>query len=77
MEFSTILLIFFIIASVQPIVRQKMLESARRRMIGALEGKRKSRVIVLIHRQETLALLGFPLATLAFRIQRKSYAQLS
>lgn len=62
MELSTILLIFFIIASVQPIIRQKMLESARRRMIGALEQKRNSRAIILIHRQETLALLGFPLA---------------
>jgi ClpP class serine protease len=61
-ELSTILLIFFIIASVQPIIRQKMLESARRRMIGALEQKRNSRAIILIHRQETLALLGFPVA---------------
>jgi ClpP class serine protease len=38
-----------------------MLEMARRRMFEELERSRKSRVIVLIHRQETMSLLGFPL----------------
>lgn len=61
---STILdlfLIFFILVSLQPIVRQKMLEAARLRMLRAIEAKRGTRVIAMIHRQETLALLGFPL----------------
>lgn len=62
MDFFSILWIFLIISSLQPVVRQRMLEAARRRMLRALEEKRGSRVIVLIHRQETLALLGFPLA---------------
>jgi ClpP class serine protease len=54
--------LFFIISSLQPIVRQKMLEAARVRQLRAFEQKRNSRAITLIHRQETLALLGFPLA---------------
>jgi ClpP class serine protease len=51
-----------IIALLQPIVRFKMLESARVRLIRAIETKRGTRVIAMIHREETLALLGFPLA---------------
>jgi len=38
-----------------------MLDAARQRLIEQLERKRKSRVIALIHRQETMSLLGFPL----------------
>jgi ClpP class serine protease len=54
--------IFLIISSLQPVIRQKILEAARVRQLRQLEEKRSSRVIALIHRQETLALLGFPLA---------------
>ena len=61
MDFFSLLGIFFIISSLQPIIRQKMLEAARWRMLDTLERQRKSRVIALIHRQETLSLLGFPL----------------
>jgi ClpP class serine protease len=51
-----------IIALLEPIVRLKLLEAARVRLLRAIETKRGSRVIVMIHREETLALLGFPLA---------------
>lgn len=61
MDFFSIIWIFFIISSLQPIIRQKMLEAARLRLFEQLESQRKSRVISLIHRQETLSLLGFPL----------------
>ncbi len=54
--------LFLIISSLQPIFRQKILEAARVRLIREMEKRRKSRVIVLIHRQETLSLLGFPIA---------------
>lgn len=54
--------LFFIVVSLQPVIRQKMLEAARVRLLRAIEHKRNSRAITLIHRQETLALLGFPLA---------------
>ena len=53
--------IFLIISSLQPVIRQKMLETGRLRLLERIEQQRQSRVIVLIHRQETLSLLGFPL----------------
>jgi ClpP class serine protease len=62
MDLTLLIFLFFIVASLQPVIRQRMLETARRRVIGELERERGSRVIVLIHRQETLALLGFPVA---------------
>jgi ClpP class serine protease len=49
------------IISLQPILRKKMLESARIKLLEKIELKRKSRVIALIHRQETMSFLGFPL----------------
>ena len=62
---STILdlfIIFFILVLLQPIVRQRMIEAARVRLLKAIEAKRGTRVIAMIHREETLALLGFPVA---------------
>jgi len=38
-----------------------MLETNRQRVMRQLEKKRNSRLITLIHRQETMALLGFPI----------------
>jgi len=60
-DFFSLLWIFFIISSLQPVIRQKMLEAGRLQLMERLERQRKSRVITLIHRQETLSLLGFPL----------------
>ncbi len=57
-----VFLVFLILVILQPIVRQRMLETARYRLLKAFETKRGSRVIAMIHREETLALLGFPLA---------------
>jgi ClpP class serine protease len=62
MSFLDLFWIFFMLASLQPVLRQKMLEAARVRTLRRLEQKRGSRVIALIHRQETLRLLGFPLS---------------
>src|SRR5262245_59952989 len=61
MDFFSIIWIFFIISSLQPVIRQRILEMQRLRMFEQLEQSRKSRVIALIHRQETMSLLGFPL----------------
>ncbi|HEY7495717.1 MAG TPA: ATP-dependent Clp protease proteolytic subunit [Candidatus Tectomicrobia bacterium] len=55
-----ILWIFFMLSALQPILRQKLLETTRRRLIARLEQQRGSRVILLIHRQESMNLLGFP-----------------
>jgi ClpP class serine protease len=43
-------------------LQQRMLEAMRVRKLGQLESERKSRVILLVHRQETMRLLGFPVA---------------
>src|ERR1700680_4138142 len=53
--------LFFVFSAVQPMLRQRMLEAMRTRKIAQLERKRGSRVILLVHRQETMRLLGFPL----------------
>src|ERR1700687_4946709 len=53
--------LFFILSSLQPLLQQRMLEAARQRRIARFERKRGSRVIVMIHRQETMRLLGFPI----------------
>ncbi len=53
--------VFLIIIALQPLFRQKALEFSRRRALARLEQKRSSRVIIMVHRQETMALLGFPI----------------
>ncbi len=55
-----ILWIFFMASALQPIIQQHVLEAARRRRIWRFERARGSRVIVMVHRQETMRLLGFP-----------------
>lgn len=57
-----IFLIFFILAILLPALGQSALESRRQSLIHALEKKGGSRVIVLIHRQEVMNFLGFPVA---------------
>lgn len=61
MSIFDIFWIFFIVTSVWPAIRMRMLEAARLRLMRDLEKERDSRVIALIHRQETMALLGFPI----------------
>ncbi len=60
-DFFSLLWIFFIIAALQPVLKQRMQDSARQRLIARIEKNRNSRVITLVHRQETMSLLGFPL----------------
>ena len=60
MTIMDIFWIFFMMTALQPILRQKMLEAARQRTIAKIEKDRGSRVILLVHRQETMSLLGFP-----------------
>lgn len=62
MSIFDFLWIFVILAALQPVIRQRMIDAARLRMLRKIEQNRSSRVIALIHRQETLSLLGFPLA---------------
>ncbi len=62
MDFTILFFLFLVISSLQPVIRQRMLEASRARMLRQLEVKRNSRAIALIHRQERLSFLGFPLA---------------
>jgi ClpP class serine protease len=54
--------IFFMVSALQPVLRQQMLNAMRTRKIAQLENVRNSRVILLVHRQETMRFLGFPVA---------------
>ena len=53
--------LFFMLSALQPIIKQRLLEASRKRMITLIERDRKSRVVLLVHREETMSLLGFPL----------------
>jgi len=53
--------LLLIISAMQPWIQQRMLTEMRLRVMQRLERKRKSRVIALIHRQETMSFLGFPI----------------
>ncbi len=57
-----ILWLFFIVSTLQPVIKQRYLEASRQRLIAKIERKRGSRVILLVHREETMSLLGFPIA---------------
>jgi ClpP class serine protease len=54
--FLLLVIVFFIL----PAIESWQLETLRERAVRALEQKRGSRVIVLIHRQETVNVLGVP-----------------
>jgi len=53
--------VFLIIVSLLPALQRKVLDNKRLSLMRRLEIKRQSRVISLIHRQETMKFLGFPL----------------
>lgn len=56
-------IIFFVFLSVMmPGIAQALLENKRNQLFSSLEKKRGSRVIALIHRQETMSILGIPIA---------------
>lgn len=62
MSFFDIFGIFLIISSVQPIIQKRIVESKRVAAIRSFEQQRGSRVIILIHRQESISLFGIPLS---------------
>lgn len=61
MGITDIFWFFFMISALQPVLRKRFLEAMRTRKIAEIEAKRGSRVILLVHRQETMSLLGFPI----------------
>jgi len=64
MDFNFLELVWigFIILSLQPLWQRRWLEKKRLKAIAEFEAKRRSRVILLIHRQESISLLGIPLS---------------
>jgi ClpP class serine protease len=53
--------LFIMLSALQPVIKQRMLEASRKRLLARIQGERNSRVVLLVHRQETMSLLGFPL----------------
>jgi ClpP class serine protease len=51
---------FLMLSAFQPVITRRLLEYSRQRMIAKIEHDRGSRVILLVHRQETMNFLGFP-----------------
>jgi len=60
MDIGSAFWLLFVLMALQPVMRRKLLEASRRRLLGLIERQRDSRVILLIHRQETMSFLGFP-----------------
>ena len=58
-DFSTIIFLMFAVMALQPIFMSRWFALQRAQAIRSIEQKRKSRVITMIHRQETRSLLGF------------------
>jgi ClpP class serine protease len=55
-------ILFLIITTVLPALAQATMEARRNKLFGQIERKRGSRVITLVNRQETMSILGFPIA---------------
>ncbi len=61
MNFSDLFWIVFAFMALQPVLQKRFLENMRQRKIAEIESQRGSRVILLVHRQETMSFLGFPI----------------
>ncbi|MCS6936208.1 MAG: ATP-dependent Clp protease proteolytic subunit [Candidatus Bipolaricaulota bacterium] len=62
MDFLSLLwFVLIFVSMVQPALQRRMLEWDRQRWIERIERQRGSRVITLVHRQESMGLLGFPI----------------
>src|SRR5713101_9920090 len=60
MSAGDVLLMFFLFSALQPVLKQRFLDASRQLLIAKIERQRNSRVILLVHRQEQMSLLGFP-----------------
>jgi ClpP class serine protease len=62
MSILDLLWIYLIVTSLLPLLGRRWLDFQRLQALRSLEKKRQSRVITLIHRQETMSFLGIPFA---------------
>src|SRR4051812_26774205 len=61
MDPLSLLWLFFILASLQPALQRQYLLAQRRLALKSIARQRQATVMTLIHRQESMSLLGFPL----------------
>lgn len=61
-SFFDLIWVFFLFSSLQPLWQRRQTEMRRYNTLKDIERKRNSRVILLIHRQESISLLGIPLS---------------
>lgn len=61
-NFFDLFWIFLVISSLQPWWQKRQMEIRRVQTLQAFEQQRQSRVILLIHRQESLSFLGIPIS---------------
>ncbi|MBD1844553.1 hypothetical protein H6F89_14355 [Cyanobacteria bacterium FACHB-63] len=61
-SFFDLIWVFFIFSSLQPLWQRRQTETRRYNTLKDIERKRNSRVILLVHRQESISLLGIPLS---------------
>lgn len=61
-DFLNVIWILFLIQAFVPLLRKQMLAVRRQQAIRAFERARGSRVITMLHRQETMSFLGIPIA---------------
>jgi ClpP class serine protease len=62
MSFSDIIWVVFILLALQPVIASRWLKTTRATKFANIQKKRNSRVIAVIHRQEAMRFLGFPIA---------------
>ena len=61
MALSDLWWIAFHVHGLQPVLTQTVLEPSRLRVLKRLAQTRRSRVIALVHRPQTMSILGFPI----------------
>lgn len=61
-NFFDLFWIFIVISSLQPLWQRRMIEFRRLQTLREFEQQRKGRVILLIHRQESISFLGIPVS---------------
>lgn len=57
----TIVILIILFFLLQPFSAKKLLQAARVNQLNQIEKERNSRVVTLIHRQESMSLMGFPM----------------
>jgi len=61
-SFFDLFWVFLFLSSLQPVWQRRQVEARRIRALQEFERGRNSRIILLIHRQESLSLLGIPIS---------------